>query len=137
MICPSKASLPIVTSKIILEPGSGELSEQAKCALLASDVVHVEIESLNARPDDFPPATLEFLLRNADRVYGMVDCGPAEPDYWPKLIESMDFPSLEGGRWVVRLLASEAAPWEARVALRGYLGPFALSSPVHIGDKPS
>jgi hypothetical protein len=83
----SSPTPPTVTTKVILEPGADELSEQAKGAILASDVVHVEINSLDAGPAAFPPATLDFLLRNADRIYGMVDCGPAEPGYWPKVID--------------------------------------------------
>jgi hypothetical protein len=126
----TRCAAPVV-AKIALEPRVGELSGQAKSALLCADVVHVEIGALNAAPSEFPPATLGFLLSNADRIYGIADCCAATPGYWETLIESTTFPKLEDGRFTVRLLASGPAPWEELVALHSPKGAFCIASPIY------
>jgi hypothetical protein len=123
-----------VVAKIVLEAHSAEISEQAIAVLRGADIVHVEINALDASADAFPPATLEFLLRNADRIYGMIDCGQGEPRYWEQLLGGMAFPKLDGGRWVVRLLAGEPSSWEERIQLHSPKGPFELVSPIYLED---
>jgi hypothetical protein len=130
---PKLLAAPVVAT-IVLEPPTAELSNQAQNALLCADIVHVTINALNAAADDFPPDTLAFVLRNADRIYGMVDCGPMAPGYWEALIDGMTFPKLENGRWNVRLLASDPTSWEARINLLGPVGPFELASPIYFED---
>ena len=133
---PARLSPP-VAAKIVLEPGAGEISERAKEALLCADLVQVEINALNVSADVFPPGTLDFLLRHADRIFGMIDCGPGkDADYWEKLVDGMTFPKVEDGRWTVRLLASDPASWGARIKVRGYLGPFELSGPFSSSTQP-
>jgi hypothetical protein len=125
-----------VVAKVILEPGAEEISQRAQDALLCVDFVHVEITALNASPEAFPRDTLDFLLRHADRIFGMIDCGPAgDAAYWENLITSMTFPKLKGGRWIVRLVASDPVSWGARIKHPGYLGPFELSGPIVTEDS--
>jgi hypothetical protein len=126
----SRPAAPII-AKYLLKPHSDEASDKAKDALLCADIVHVDIHALNAAPSDFPPATLGFLLSNADRIYGIADCCAATPGYWETLIESMTFPKLEDGRFTVRLLASDPEPWEELIALHSPKGAFCIASPIY------
>jgi hypothetical protein len=127
------AAAPVVAN-IVLEANNAELSERAKGALLAADSVRVHINALDATADEFAPATLAFLLRNADRIYGIVDCcREVQPGYWEKLIETV--PDIETGRWTVRLLASDPSSWEARVELHSPKGLFCLTSPIYFGGR--
>jgi hypothetical protein len=123
-----------VVATIVLGPRRAKLSPQAKSTILGADFVRVHINALNATADDFPPDTLAFVLRNADRIFGMIDCGPMAHGYWEALIDGMTFPKLENGRWTVRLLASDPASWEARINLLGPMGPFELVSPIYLED---
>lgn len=83
MIAPRSAAPVIATFS--LDARSPEISEQAMTALRNADRTHVNINALGARVVDFPPSTLAFLLRNADRIYGIADCCDMEPGHWEKV----------------------------------------------------
>ena len=92
------------------------------------------VASLGAGVVDFPPATLAFLLRNADRIYGIADCCDVKPGHWERVLDELPLPSLDGGRFVVRLLANNPAEWDEILELHGPRGPFCLTSPIYKGD---
>jgi hypothetical protein len=133
MIAPRSAASVVATFS--LDVRSPEISEQAMTALRNADRTHVNINALGASVLDFPPATLAFLLRNADRIYGITDCCNLDPRYWEKVLDEMTFPDLESGRFVVRLLANDPAEWDEILELHGPRGPFCLVSPIYKGDN--
>jgi hypothetical protein len=131
----ARGASPVVAN-IVLQANNAELSERARGALLGADKVRVHINALDAGADEFAPNTLDFLLRNASLIYGIVDCDRvAPPNGWEKFTETIAFPDeIEAGRWTVRLLASDPSSWEERIELHGPKGSFCLLSPIYRGN---
>jgi hypothetical protein len=132
MIAPRSAA-PVVAT-FSLDVRTPEISEQAMTVLRNADRTYVSINALNASVLDFPPTTLAFLLRNADRIYGIADCCDMEPGHWEKVLDELTLPSVDDGRFVVRLLANDPAEWDEILELHGPRGPFCLTSPIYKGD---
>lgn len=55
-------------------------------------------------------------------------------DTGKRSLDELTLPSVDDGRFVVRLLANDPAEWEEIFELHGALGPFCLVSPIYKGD---
>jgi hypothetical protein len=129
-----RGAAPVVAN-IVLNANNTELSERAKSALLGADFVHVHINALDATADAFAPDTLDFLLRNASLIYGVVDCcREAQPGYWEQSLETVAFPEIETSRWTISLLSNDPSSWEERIELHSPKGLFCLTSPIYVED---
>jgi hypothetical protein len=124
-----------VIANVVLKPNRPEFSEQDKDKLLGADLVRVRINAFDVPASEYAPATLEFLLRNASLIYGVVDCcTDVSSDWWGSFMDTVAFPALETDRWTVRILANEPHSWEERIELHSPKGLFCLTSPIYVED---
>ncbi len=120
---------------VVLKPEDPEFSEQYKSRLLGADLVRVQIDAFDVPASEYPPNTLDFLLRNATTIYGVTDCCPdVGNDWWLALMETVAMPDLAENKWTVRLLANEPYSWEDKINMHSPKGLFSLTSPIYVED---
>jgi hypothetical protein len=107
------------------------LSKKAEADIAGARRVHAQFNAIGASPDDFPAATLDFLLRNADVIYGIADCAPeVSPADWETFAEKTAFRTVKDARWTVRLLTDQLEAWQKVVELHSPKGAFTIVAPV-------